>query len=481
MSQDPFESRDGVSNRPGSRIPQVSEVLERLSAEFGHDLAQRPVLFQAALRVCAEESRRAKRGLPVAPLEVMVERARDLLLSPRGQADLEAARSSAPPSGALDPLVRPQEVAASPAPPGGPAAPLGEAAAIREDVPVSPQEPPTSPESFPPFLGTPARALDVPGRSASAPPPSPVDVTAESLDASPITLTPPEAEAEFLQELDLAALPRPINSPAPDEREPEPVEVRPVAATPDEVVPLADQPLEDGSVIAEEAVAEPSARKRWLAVALALTAVVALISVGVRLSNRLTPSAPKPTAAAKNTTPTAPPARPASEPVAATPTQTPAPAPATASMKPTEATPAPPPAVAAPESTAAKTPPKGATTAKTAPTRTKPAPSTAAPVAKPPAGWAQSMVSPDWSGKAGNYVVHFSSFQEKRSAEVEARKVATRFGRPAYAAGVEIEGRGTWYRVVVGDFASAADARAFREEQLANKVNVGAVYFLTAQ
>ena len=68
-------------NVGGARVALVSEVLDHLLEEFGSETSQRSVLFQAALQVCAEESRRVKQGQPSASLEVLVGRARAALVS----------------------------------------------------------------------------------------------------------------------------------------------------------------------------------------------------------------------------------------------------------------------------------------------------------------------------------------------------------------------------------------------------------------
>jgi hypothetical protein len=99
-----------------------------------------------------------------------------------------------------------------------------------------------------------------------------------------------------------------------------------------------------------------------------------------------------------------------------------------------------------------------------------------------PARWegVQVMVSPDWVGRAPVYVVHFSSYREREKARRDAARIGQRYGRPTHVAQVELAS-GIWYRVVVGDFASAEQARAFHAELAArNTPDLGGVYRLTA-
>jgi len=80
------ENRAGAYNRRMSRgrVALVSDVLDRLLAEPGGADAARSVLFQAALQACAEESKRVKQGHEPVPIEVLVERAREIVAAPGG-------------------------------------------------------------------------------------------------------------------------------------------------------------------------------------------------------------------------------------------------------------------------------------------------------------------------------------------------------------------------------------------------------------
>jgi hypothetical protein len=112
------------------------------------------------------------------------------------------------------------------------------------------------------------------------------------------------------------------------------------------------------------------------------------------------------------------------------------------------------------------------------------APSVAAQVARPAprTRWegVELMVSPDWAERAPIYVIHFSSYREREKAQRDAARIGQRYGRSAYAAQVTLAS-GVWYRVVLGDFATADQARAFHAELVArNTPDLGAVYRLTA-
>jgi len=90
------------------------------------------------------------------------------------------------------------------------------------------------------------------------------------------------------------------------------------------------------------------------------------------------------------------------------------------------------------------------------------------------------MTSPDWAERATIYVIHFSSYRDREKAQREAVQVGRRFGRPAYAAQVDLSS-GVWYRVVLGDFATAEQARAFHAELVARRTpDLGGVYRLAA-
>jgi cell division protein FtsN len=117
-----------------------------------------------------------------------------------------------------------------------------------------------------------------------------------------------------------------------------------------------------------------------------------------------------------------------------------------------------------------------------------PAPVLVTPLAPRPTGSAAAatstgrvarIVTPDWSGKETIYVIHFSSYKDRPSAEKEARSLGGRLDHPGYAVQVDRGEKGTWYRVLIGDFDSAEAARAYRAELEAKRTpNMGFVYRL---
>jgi septal ring-binding cell division protein DamX len=64
------------------------------------------------------------------------------------------------------------------------------------------------------------------------------------------------------------------------------------------------------------------------------------------------------------------------------------------------------------------------------------------------------------SKSKGRYSLQLSSFQDKSEAEAFAQKFD---GERPYMVVSEIPGKGTWYRVRVGDYASAKDAVAAKQ------------------
>jgi hypothetical protein len=128
--------------------------------------------------------------------------------------------------------------------------------------------------------------------------------------------------------------------------------------------------------------------------------------------------------------------------------------------------------------------PAPAQAAKPAPPPAKAAPAPAKQVAAGPAsgapvpkGRAAVLLTPDWAGKPDVFVIHFSSHKDRESAAKEAKKLGAALGRPARAVEVDLGEKGIWYRVVLGEFADADSARAFRADLEAKKTpNMGFVY-----
>jgi hypothetical protein len=342
-------------NIGGAKVALVSEVLDRLLDEFGGESARRSVLFQAALQICADESRRVKHGEPAAPLEVLVERARTLLNAPPGQplpdTATAAASAAAPPEQAEFPSMPLEE----------PTAPLPE------------EEPPAG--AVPDFYADETVGEEVGRRHRRLPAPLLLGVLALLAMAAGTYFVYSRYETGSSE----ATPPRITESYPPPNR----------------------APVETPRPAGEEARVPAVAR----------------------------------TAAAPAPAPTVPP-------------------------------PAPVPNLALPEPVEPR--------ASGAPAR----------VVRPPARarWegVEVMVSPDWAGRAPIYVIHFSSYREREKAERDAVQVGRRFGRPAYAARITLPS-GVWYRVVLGDFATGDQARAFHADLAARGTpDLGAVYRITA-
>jgi hypothetical protein len=373
-------------NVGGTRVALVSEVLDHLLDDFGKETSQRSVLFQAALQVCAEESRRVKQGQPPASLEVLVERARAVLGSPQSKAKLEAART-------------PKQHPAF-------------------ETPIETERAPE-----------PSAALFSPGFEPSVVIPGPAVHQPADL--------PPQAPDEAGSASDLFLRPQGFD--------------------------------EDAQL--------HGTRHSHLPLLLGILGLVAVAGgtymalqhfgplLGLEGSPSRVPSPPLPRRAAVGRRLPGP---------AATPLPTAAPEPVRTTGPTASPTPAP---TAAPPRTPAAAPPPRVKAAGITPSDS----GEAVPV--PPAGWqtAETMVSPDWAGRPPTYVIHFSSYRERSKAEHDAIEVAKRYGRPAYAAEVNVPGRGVWYRVIMGDFSTAIAAHSFRADLVAAKTpEIGVVYWVVA-
>jgi hypothetical protein len=377
-------------NVGGARVALVSEVLDYLLGEFGSETSKRSVLFQAALQVCAEESRRVKQGQPPASLEVLVGRARAVLGSPQGKAKLEAA---------CTPKTTP---------------------AFDTSIETEPAQEPSAalfPRGSKPSAAIPEQAVQQPAELPPEPPP----------------------------------------------REP------------DEAGSVSDLFLQPQGFDEDAQLREP--RQSHLPLLLGILGLVVVAGgtymalqhfgplLGLGGSPSSAPSPPLPRRAVVGQPSPGP---------AATPLPTAAPEPVR-TMRPTAA-PTPAPTAAPPRTPAAAPTPRANAARITLSDSGKPVP-------VPPAGWqtAETMVSADWAGRPPTYVIHFSSYRERSKAEHDAIEVSKRYGRPAYAAEVNVPGRGIWYRVIMGDFATAIAAHAFRADLVAARTpEIGVVYWVVA-
>ena len=105
-------------------------------------------------------------------------------------------------------------------------------------------------------------------------------------------------------------------------------------------------------------------------------------------------------------------------------------------------------------------PPPAASHPKSAPTvLPKPSPAAAHVPAAPRAPAPGPGTSPA-HGKA--FGVHVSSFRRRATAEADARRLGTELALPARVLEADLGAKGVWYRVVVGEAGSAAEASALR-------------------
>lgn len=253
------------------------------------------------------------------------------------------------------------------------------------------------------------------------------------------------SEAELGWELRGGEAAAPIPPPVPEPPAlalPEEDRTLPVAPAPDEPVPeeapVADADVLEGAAEAPAPGDEPARRRLWIAAVVAFAIVTIAIVWG--LLRILSPSA-----GALRT----------AEPKKVEVPPTPVPAPVAAVLP----TPAP---------TVAPTRP--------APPKAAPARPTASKPATAPAR-AASFTTKDWAGRAPVYVLHFSSHQDRAAAASEAARLGSEFRRPARSVEVDLGAKGVWYRVVVGEFRSLDEARAFRADLAAKKTpGVGFVY-----
>ncbi|MFI5166151.1 MAG: SPOR domain-containing protein [Thermoanaerobaculales bacterium] len=447
-----------------AKVPLVSEVLDRLLAIESGARTRRSALFQAALQVCTDEIRRVKQGATPAALDTLVERARTLLTSPAGQ--MRAAPSRPSVAADLAPL-------------------LDETAGLLKVPPtvVSP-EPPAPP--MPAARPTPeAPPPSVPPKPAAAPPP--VHPKSEAVP-------PPTRRDPFVV--------------APEEAPPVPAAAEPWPPPPPavsflELFPPPEPALEDlgGKTV-------PGSRL-GTQVLLPLSVLIVVggaaawyFLIGPRHSLQTVPT-PAPTIApvtqppATVSLPTALPAIPPPPPTQALAIQTGGSTPgakpgvpsaaAPASASPTSVWDLTTPPTAPPNLTPGVEPtppaPPPARPPQHAPARAAAPPAQPGTGKAPPSGQdrAATMVSPDWAGHAPIYVVHFSSYHDHDKAASDAARIAAEFRHPTYVAKVSLGAEGEWFRVVVGDFATADEAFAYRAELLARHVpDVAHVYRLTA-
>lgn len=70
----------------------------------------------------------------------------------------------------------------------------------------------------------------------------------------------------------------------------------------------------------------------------------------------------------------------------------------------------------------------------------------------------------EWAGKKPVYVVQVSSYRAREKADADAARLAARFGTTGRSVEIDLGERGTWYRVVLGEFESSDGVRRFQKE-----------------
>ncbi len=401
---------------PGAaKVVPVSELFNRLAAEYRNAGIPQAQLFQTALRVCGEDSRRTRRGEPPAELGELVQQARAIL-------EVSHPRSLHPSLGARPVETFDPERSARPVPPAPQPEPETRASAATDPAPPPP--PPAAP-----FASTPEPAVP---EAASAAPPA----------AAPFDVHP-----------------EPASGPGPGEA---PVSFEDVFRRAEPAAQVEPEPAPRGG--------GPSFSV--LRIGMAALAVLAAVVIVVILWPGLTGSRTA-SPVDQSSSPAERPGAGERQPDAAAPTPV-EPAAATAAQAMPGPTPAGTTTPAAPEAAPAAPEPT--------PAAVQPTPEAASTPARPEtAEGVEVMRSPDWTGHGPAFVVHFASYRNRDNATADAARLGHDLGRPAYALLVDLGANGTWYRVVVGGFATAAEARAFRAEIAAAKTReVGGVYRLAA-
>ena len=445
----------GAGDRGGARrmLPSVSEVATELGRQVAADPA---VLYKVARQIVAEELSKVKQGLESAPLETLVKRARHLLASETGtpagirQPDLFSPAGDLPAEEkAVRDLSAPFEVPAPPPVPheipAPPARPRSEERGLVEaPSPVGRRfdrvsaELPAEAFGLPPFRPSPPPPVE----PASAPPPLVGGGGPETPALERVTPVPPPEPEEHVPTEDEATLSAEFKSFSKETLERLQSAPPPLAAE----LPLAA--AADTGDATRPVPPAPARRSRGWPVAIVAFAVVAAAVAGgvwwlISQSGRVVKT---------ETVKVEAPPKPAPPEAAPAPVPTPAPA------------------LAAAPPAAEKAPPGKARPAKAEPKQVPPAPA-------PGPSRAAVMVTRDWAGRAPVFVLHFSSHKDRPSAEKEAARLAAAFGRPGRAVEVDLGEKGVWYRVVVGEFGQAEEARAFREDLAArNTPGMGFVY-----
>ena len=466
-------SDDGsaAGDRPRAKrmLPSVSDVVRELQADASADPSQ---LFKVARQVCAEELGRVKLGKEAVALDVLVERARRIL-DPTREASERREDSGAfafdMPTGPIGSSGPRASAARAPAESEDP---FNEASAPVDlgwdsdahDSPLSNRNPGAADAvlSTSASLETPSRSIEPsfePRKAGSSEVSGPGDETLSSLDR--------DAHGVDLQKVVLQTqIPPAASSWGYDEEATERLDTRSIPAARDVLFK-----------------ALPAKRSPLLPMLMIIGGVVALGATAyLVVGRRFLQETERPTGVLSGRV-----SRPRTKlgeisPSQGATTSSPNTRPAVAVLEP-------------PPDTAKKTSASSASAQPAASVATRPSPAPARPVtASEPSrntsletpsskgsARAGALASPDWAGKPAVYVVHFTSYKDRANAEKDAARLAQEFGRTGHAVSIDLGSKGVWYRAVLGDFGSAAEAQDFRDELALKKTpRLGLVYHLVA-
>jgi cell division protein FtsN len=79
------------------------------------------------------------------------------------------------------------------------------------------------------------------------------------------------------------------------------------------------------------------------------------------------------------------------------------------------------------------------------------------------------------AARAKVFGVHVSSFRKRATADADARRLGLQLALPARVLEADLGAKGVWYRVVVGEVGSAAEASALRDRLSGNGIPDGVV------
>jgi cell division protein FtsN len=87
------------------------------------------------------------------------------------------------------------------------------------------------------------------------------------------------------------------------------------------------------------------------------------------------------------------------------------------------------------------------------------------------------VVTKDRAGRGQIFSIHFTSYKDRASAERDLKRIVALVGRDGYVAEIDLGAKGIWQRVMIGEFATAQEAKAVREELAAKGTrDMGWVY-----